>query len=557
MGFYEDLIPLLKERHYSGPELSKLKVMLCRKHKLKNIPTDIEIFLNIPDDDAKKIRLMTKPTRTISGVAVVALMSAPISCPHGRCTFCPGGPGSVFGDTPQSYTGKEPSTMRAIRAGFDPYVIVFNRLEQYVATGHNFEKVEMIIQGGTFPSFDKEYQEDFVRNSLKALNDFSDFFFVGDVFDISKFKDFFELPGDIRSLERTGKIHDKIRELKKNSNKTLDAEQERNETARSRCVALCIETKPDFSKQEHIDEMLKLGTTRVELGVQTLSDKILLAVNRGHAMNDTLEASQLLKDSFLKVGFHMMPGLPGSSRENDIAEFRELFENPDFRPDNLKVYPCMVMPGTDLYNDWKSGLFNPITTLEAAEIIAESKRFIPEYCRVMRVQRDIPTYATSAGVDRTNLRQYVEKLKQEKGIVCKCIRCREPKDKVIDTGKIEIKEKVYDSSGGNEVFISAESGDVLLGFCRLRIPFRPFRKEITPDSAGIRELHVFGPAAGLNMPGSVQHRGLGKMLLSEAESIARNEFGKKMLLVISGIGAREYYKKLGYVRNGVYMGKEI
>ncbi len=563
--FYTEIISLLKSRQFGIGGLTKLKIKLCRKYGLKKIPTDIEILLNAQQDDLKDIKLVTKPTRTISGVAVVALMSAPLSCPHGRCTFCPGGPGSVFGDTPQSYTGKEPSTMRAIRAGYDPYLIVFNRLEQYAVTGHNFDKVEMIIQGGTFPSYDEEYQETFVKDAFRAMNDFSEIFFENSGFDYLKFKEFFELPGDIRSPERTKRIQGKILEIKNRNNSknisTLESEQLRNETAKTRCVALCIETKPDFSKEEHINEMLKLGTTRVELGVQTLHDEILTRTNRGHLMRDTIEATQLLKDSFLKAGYHMMPGLPGSDREKDIGAFRELFENPDYKPDNLKIYPCMVMPGTELYEEWKQGSYKPLTTKEAAEIIVEGKRFIPEYCRVMRVQRDIPTYVTSAGVDRTNLRQYVDMLKKEKGIECRCIRCRETKTKNVDFGSVEITRKEYESSGGTEIFIAAEdkANDLLLGFCRLRLPHKPFRKEITPDSAGIRELHVFGPAAGLGLKTAeaVQHKGLGKALMAEAERTAKEDFGKSKLLVTSGVGAREYYRKLGYEREGAYMGKAL
>ncbi len=555
-SFFPEIISAIKAG-MSGEELSRLKIKLCSKHGVKKIPTDIEILLHASEEELKEIKLVTKPTRTISGVAPVALMTAPMSCPHGKCTFCPGGPNSVFGDVPQSYTGKEPSTMRGIRASFDPYLMVFSRLEQYTVTNHNFDKVEVIVQGGTFPSAHESYQENFMMHSFKAMNDFSEMFFPNGSLDFVKFKDFFELPGDIRNNERAERLRKKILQLKDKGATTLEREQQRNETAKSRCVALCIETKPDFSKEEHIDEMLKLGTTRVELGVQTLHDEILTKVNRGHLMADTYEAVQLLKDSFLKVGFHLMPGLPGSSREMDIDVFKQTFENPDLKPDNLKIYPCLVMPGTELYDDWKKGLFTPITTAQAADIIVEGKRFIPEYCRVMRVQRDIPTYVTSAGVDRTNLRQYVEQLKSEKNVICRCIRCREPMKKEVDIGNVKIKRTSYDSSGGTEIFISAEDlkNDLLLGFCRLRIPFRPFRKEITLDSAGVRELHVFGPAAGLKMPGTVQHRGFGKALLAEAESIAKNEFKKKKLIVISGIGAREYYLKLGYERNGAYMSK--
>ncbi|MBI4438829.1 tRNA uridine(34) 5-carboxymethylaminomethyl modification radical SAM/GNAT enzyme Elp3 [Candidatus Woesearchaeota archaeon] len=564
-GFYSELVSALRNSRFDKAEFSRLKSSLASKYSLKSIPTDIEVMLNLPEESRKHIKLVTKPTRTVSGVAVVALMSAPLSCPHGRCVFCPGGPGSVFGDVPQSYTGKEPSTMRAIRAGYDPYVIMFNRLEQYAVSGHSFGKVEVIVQGGTFPSYDWSYQEMFVREAFAAMNSFSRLFFrregkwEGEL-DFVGFKDFFDLPGEVGSSERMRKVHSRIFEAKNSSQaRSLEEEQEENESSNVRCVALCIETKPDFSKSEHINDMLRLGTTRVELGVQTLYDDVLSRVNRGHTLQDTLEAVQLLKDSFLKVGFHMMPGLPGSDYQRDIAMFRELFENPAYMPDNLKVYPCMVMPGTELYDDWKRGDFAPLSTREAAEIIAESKRFVPEYCRVMRVQRDIPTYVTSAGVDRTNLRQYVDMIRAEQGIFCRCIRCREPMSRKFDLGRAEIIVRRYASSGGTEVFISAEdvSSDVMLGFCRLRIPFRPFRPEITPGSAGVRELHVFGPAASLNRVGSVQHRGFGKLLLSEAERAARDELGVEKLLVISGVGARNYYRKLGYERDGAYMGKRL
>ncbi len=552
--FYSEVISLLKERKISKLELSKIKTKLSHKYGMKKIPTDIDILLHATSDDLKTLSIITKPTRTISGVATIALMSAPISCPHGTCTFCPGGPGSVFGDTPQSYTGKEPSTMRAIRAGFDPYLITFNRLEQYCVTGHNFEKVEIIIQGGTFPSFDINYQDNFIKYTFRALNDFSGMFFSEGVFDVDKFRQFFELPGDVRDIERTLRIQSKIRQIK-SKDVSLETEQVKNQNSVARCVALCIETKPDFSRQNQINQMLRLGTTRVELGVQSLDDSILTAVNRGHLMQDTYDSAALLKDSFLKVGFHLMPGLPGSSKEKDIEMFKAVFEDERLRPDNLKIYPCMVMPGTVLFEDFKAGRFNPVTTKEAAIIIAEGKRFIPTYCRVMRVQRDIPTYVTSAGVDRTNLRQYVDIIKAERKIVCRCIRCREPMLKV-PSSPAQILVDEYDSSGGKEFFISAVSDDMLLGFCRLRFPAKPFRVEITPDSAGIRELHVFGPAAGLGEQGSVQHKGLGKSLLLKAEQIARAN-GKRKLLVISGVGAREYYRKLNFVSDGPYMSKDL
>lgn len=557
--FYKEIIGILKKKKLKKQELTRLKIKLCNKYKIKKVPSDVEILTHMSKEDIKKLKtqLLIKPSRTISGVAVVAIMTKPIRCPHGKCLYCPGGPSSFFGDVPQSYTGKEPASMRAARANYDSYAQVFNRLEQYIVLGHNPEKVEMIIMGGTFPSFPKSYQNEFVGYAFKAMNDFSKTFYHDGKLDFVKFKEFFGLPGKVGDEKRITNIHDKLKKIKKKL--TLKKELKNNEKSKIRCVALCIETRPDYCKEKHINQMLKLGTTRVELGVQTIYDRVLHRIERGHKVEESMRATQLLKDSFLKVGYHIMPGLPGSSFKDDVHMFKELFENQDFRPDALKIYPCMVMPGTALYKQWKQGWYKPLTTMRAAKLIAQAKRFIPEYCRVMRVQRDIPSYLASAGVKRTNLRQYVAKIIKEEGVKCRCIRCREPKARKINFKNIKIKEKFYEANNGTEVFISAEDkkNDLLLGFCRLRKPYKPFRKEITKNSVGIRELHVYGTAVGLGETGQIQHRGLGKRLLKRAEIIAKKKFNANKILVISGIGAREYYKKLGYKKDGVYMSKRV
>lgn len=537
-----------------GINLQKLKQQIAKKHKLKKFPSNIEILEELNEKQKEKYQkfLITKPMRTLSGVAPLAIMTKPIPCKHGKCIFCPGGPKSIFGDIPQSYTGNEPSTMRAIRANYDPYLIAFNRLEQYILLNQIPEKTEVIIQGGTFCSFPKEYQEEVIKFTLKALNDFSEMFFNKNKFNFTRFKEFFELPGTIKDKERTKRIQEKLRKLKGSTN--LEKEQLRNETAKIRCTALVIETRPDWCKKEEINEILRLGTTRVELGVQTLKKDVLKFANRGHTLEDTKEALQLLKDSFMKTTFHMMPGLPKTTKKEDIEMFKELFEDENYCPDSLKIYPCLLMPGTILFEKYKKGEFKPLTTDEAAEIISQGKKNIKEYCRVMRVNRDIPSNVIEEGITNTNLRQIVEK----KGIKCRCIRCREPKNKKIDENSIEIKKLNYNSSKGKEVFISIEDtkNDILIGFCRLRKPYKPFRKEITKTSAGIRELHVYGEAASIGEEGKVQHKGYGKKLMQEAENIAK-EWNCDKLLVISGIGVKEYYKKLGFVKDGVYMSKKL
>ncbi len=555
-SFFEELTEALLAQDFDEKGIESLKKKLCKKHSIKKIPTNIEIMLHAEEKQLAllKKKLLTKPVRSIAGVAPVAIMSHPFKCPHGSCTFCPS---YTENGIPSSYTGKEPATMRGLRNKFDAYLQVMNRLEQYIVLGHNPEKVEIIVMGGTFPSFDETYQKDFVCDAFKAMNDFSVMFFdKHKKLDIVKFKDFFMLPGDINSKDRRKKLLEKIKKLKEKNNDSLEAAQKKNETTVIRCVALCIETKPDWCMQKHIDLCLELGMTRLELGVQTIKDNVLQKTNRGHTLEETKKAIQLLKDNFVKITYHMMLGLPSCTKKDDLEGMKEIFESDEYKPDALKIYPCMVMPETPLYNDFKKGNFTPISTEESADSIAQAFKIIPPYCRVMRVQRDIPTYMTEAGVDKTNLRQYVNKKLKEKKIIPKDIRSREPGRKKITNYGIKVYE--YSSGGGKEFFISAEDEktDTLIGFCRLRFPHLICRPEITKESAGIRELHVYGTALGIGDEGeSMQHQGIGAQLMKKAEEIAK-EHGKKKILVISGIGVRAYYsKKLGYRKEGVYMSK--
>jgi len=303
--------------------------------------------------------------------------------------------------------------------------------------------------------------------------------------------------------------------------------------------------------------MLRLGCTRVELGVQTVFDDILKKIKRGHTTKDSVEATAILKDLGFKVSYHIMPGLPGVNKKQDLFAFSMLFADQDFMPDMLKIYPCMVLKGTRLYNLWKKGKYKPLTAKKAAELIVEFKRIVPKWVRISRVQRDIPTFMTEAGVEMTNLRQHIEKLMKKERIKCNCIRCREPKQKKV-SNKIEILTRHYEASDGSEFFISAEDikNNLILGFCRLRFPNRFLRKEINEDTALVRELHVYGEAAAIGQKGAIQHKGIGKTLLKAAEETAKMYY-KNRIVIISGIGAREYYRKLGYKREGPYMVKFV
>ncbi len=645
-------------------DLNRIKMAVLSKHPaIQDIPTNADLIVCATAEEKKELQhlLIMKPMRTISGVSPIALMTDPYPCPHtmkkiGPCTYCPGGPGSPFGDVPQSYTGEEPSTRRSARNNYDPYIGVFNRLEHYLAMNHSPEKVEIILQGGTFPFFPKLYQEYFVKYVFKAMNDFGRVFYPNGDLDEGRFTLFFELPVREDTDLRTHRIHQKclllkhldlsnveeyreamrkmfndgnsddngfngkkepngenpdktdINELTSDGNfkndenlingknahgkpvygslnpqdanvaamkkvilklerenersLTLERMQEENETAKIRCVGLTIETKSDYGKLLHGNEMLRLGCTRVELGIQTIYDEVLKKTNRGNTVADNIESIRILKDLGFKINAHLMPGLPYTTEEMDKTMLKSIFEDQNYRPDMLKIYPCMVLEGTKLYEDFKKGEFIPLTTDEAAKRIAWFKQFVPAYCRIMRVQRDIPTFMTEGGVDKTNLRQYIDKELKKQGIVCRCIRCREPGHKKGNRGPRDPQIKVtdYEASDGREFFIEyvEEDSDVLLGYCRLRFPSQCLKEEITQSSALLRELHVFGRAVplGEKEEGGHQHLGIGKMLLSKAEEICR-ENGKDKVVVISGVGVRGYYLKIGYVKEGPYMVRSL
>ena len=555
--FFKEIIEALKSGKHTREDVERLKMQLVKECDLKRIPTNIEILLRAEEKDVPQLRkfLSTKLTRTLSGVSPVAVMTEPSFCPHGKCTMCPGGPGSPFGDVPMSYTGHEPATMRGKRAGYDSYIQVFNRLEQYILLGQNVDKVELIIMGGTFPAATKEYQVNFVTGCFKAMNDFSNLFFEEGILNVKKFKKFFELPKDFTDEDRLKRIKEKVKALKGES--TLETEHAKNEDAKVKCVGMTIETKPDWGLVAHGNEMLKLGCTRVELGVQTLHDDVLKKINRGHTLQDTKDSIKALKDLGFKLNYHFMLGLPLMDRLRDINAMKELFENPLYRPDMLKIYPCMVSPGTVLFNQMKRDQYKPITTEEAADRIAEGQQFVKRYCRIMRVQRDIPPKFMEAGVDRSNLRQYVDEMSKKKGLKCECIRCREVGRNKPDA-EIVYNTMQYDASDGKEFFISADTKkvDSIVGFVRMRYPSESLRQEITDNSAIIRELHVYGSAVEVGEEGVIQHKGVGKELMRLAEEHAKKD-GKTKMVVISGVGVRGYYRKLGYELEGPYMVKKI
>lgn len=528
-----DLVAELKQNpSVTSEELLRLKSRVGKHYGLTHVIKNADVLEAAGPNvsSALKKLLRTRTVRSLSGVSVVALMMRPDWCPHGTCVYCPGGPNT---NSPKSYTGFEPAARRAKQNDFDSRRQVQSRIEQLKAIGHDPQKCEIILMGGTFNAQPEEYQDAFVKGMYEAFN--------------------------------------------QQPSVSWHQAKEQNASAHYRVIGLTFETKPDWATPKHLDRLLEYGGTRVELGIQSLDEEVLVKAHRGHTLRDGWEATEFAKDAFLKVCHHVMPGL-FSTPEKDVAMFRELFQNPRWQPDMLKIYPCLVIPGTQLYRLWRQGEFEPFTAAQAAEVIARGKAFVPEYCRIMRVDRDIPTTLIAAGVEKSNLRQLVHERCNQLGISCRCIRCREAGLKAregfsFDWKDVELVRRDYEASKGREVFLSFEApsleamgpaapsqhGHALLGFLRLRLPHQPWRPEITEDTAGVRELHVYGEQVPIHLrkEDAVQHKALGKRLLAEAERIASEEWGCKKLLVISGVGVREYYQKQGYSLEGVYVGKHL
>jgi len=520
----ETALRLIVERLLAIPspdkgDVERIKIDVSRERCLPGIPGNAEIIASLnPEERARLIHILRrKETRALSGVNVVAVMTEPRACPHGKCAYCPGGPDD---GVPQSYTGHEPASMRGAQNEYDPFRQATSRIEQLRAIGHEVDKVDLIVMGGTFPASPPRYQESFIHGCLDALNE--------------------------------------------RRSPTLAEAKSFAEGARIRNVGITVETRPDSLNPAEVARLLGLGVTRVEVGVQNVYDDIYGLVERGHTVQDVIDATRLLKDSGLKVCYHMMPGLPGSSPEMDLDGFKEIFDNPAFKPDMIKIYPTLVLKGTKIHEWWRDGSYAPLTTEKAVKLVAEMKESVPPWTRIMRVGRDIPSTIIEAGVDKTNLRQLVHEELERQGKRCNCIRCREVGHRTRgDTTleDMEIKMRTYETSGGVEHFISVEEakGDTLVGFIRLRISSENLYRPEEEPSAFVRELHVYGPMVpvGSRLDSGWQHMGWGKRLLGEAEKVAFEEHGVERLLVMSALGTKEYYFKLGYARDGVYVSKRL
>lgn len=450
------------------------------------------------------------------------------------CVYCPGGPDSDFEYSTQSYTGYEPTSMRAIRARYDPFLQTRHRLEQLAQLGHSVDKVEFIVMGGTFMALDPQYRDYFIRNLHDALSG--------------------------------------------HRSQSVDEAVKYSERSHTKCVGITIETRPDYCLRKHLSDMLRYGCTRLEVGVQSVYEDVARDTNRGHTVKAVCESFHFSKDAGFKVVAHMMPDLPNVGWDRDQAQFAEFFENPAFRADGLKIYPTLVIRGTGLYELWKARKYASYPANVLVDLVARILALVPPWTRVYRIQRDIPMPLVTSGVDHGNLRQLALARMDELGVKCRDVRTREVGmqeiHRKIRPYQIELVRRDYVANGGWETFLSYEDPDqdILVGLCRLRqCSSETFRPELLPSEKAadaddalpgcsiIRELHVYGTAVPISSkdPTKFQHQGFGKLLIEESERIARDEHGSVKMAIISGVGTRNYYRKMGYELEGPYMVKML
>ena len=476
-----------------------------------------------------KIRM--KPVRTLSGVTTVTVLTKPYPCP-GQCIFCPDDV-----RMPKSYLPDEPGAMRGLHHQFDPYAQVASRLEALQAVGHPTDKIELLILGGTWSSYRRDYQEWFIRRCFDALN------------------------GEPNNLAETPPDEKKKINLNPEG---LTTAQQKNENAQHRNVGLVVETRPDEITRDELAWFRYLGVTKVQMGAQSLNDEILTLNKRGHSVADLRRAMSLLRAGGFKIVLHWMPNLLGATPKSDAEDFLRLWEG--IAPDEIKIYPTQLLEKTELYEAWQRGEYTPYSTETLIRLLADVKPSIPRYCRTNRIIRDIPSQNVVEGNKRTSLRQDVHLEMKKRGTTCECLRCREVRGKKVEVEKLRLDDLVYHASdpdaGSEEHFISfVTPEDQVAGFLRLSLPDADAPASgmgDLRDAAIIREVHVYGQSleVGAETRGSAQHAGLGTRLLTYAEQVALTRgFGR--LAVISAVGTRGYYLQRGFQRGEFYLVKKL
>jgi elongator complex protein 3 len=541
---------------------------------------------DLPPYDAGVLeRLRRKPVRTISGVTPVTVLTKPFPCP-GECIFCPNDV-----RMPKSYLSDEPGAQRAEQNSFDPYLQTYTRLQSYHNTGHPTDKIEVIILGGTWSFYPETYQIWFVKRIFDALHDFGNGLDrrqeVEDaLLNISQLhpeRNLITVTIDGRHIEQRYNlvVQNVYKDEMTRSRETADAigrgERERspldeyatwdeleaahlyNETADCRCVGLVIETRPDHISEEEVLRVRRLGCTKVQIGFQSLNDHVLKVNKRGHTVAATRRAVKLLRAAGFKIHAHWMPNLYGSSPDEDVEDYRRMFDDPDFRPDELKIYPCSLIESAELMARYEDGSWRPYTHDELLHVLTAAFRLTPEYCRLTRVIRDIPSTDIVVGNQLTNFRQIAEEELTKHGERSRDIRAREVRFRKVEAVDLGLDELWYESSWGDEVFLQYITPERdIAGFLRLSLPNEAAITDELAGAAMIREVHVYGQSVeiGESASGHAQHTGLGTQLIERAAEIAR-ERGYQHLAVISAIGTREYYRKRGFTDGVLYQARRL
>lgn len=511
----------------------------------KNPSTDLKIFsksqiialfnkykkeINLIDSEKDRFLslIRMKKIRTLSGVTPVTVLTKPYPCP-GNCVYCPNDP-----SMPKSYLSSEPGAQRAYSNHFDPYLQVFNRLVAYKNIGHPTDKVELIVLGGTWSYYPESYQIWFIKRCFDAMNDFK-----------------------IKSIKYTSKQT----LFKKTSWNDLFDAQIKNENLKTRCVGLVLETRPDYVNEREVVRLRKLGATKIQIGIQSLDNKVLKLNNRGHNVESTAKALNMLRMAGFKIHAHWMPNLLGSNPKQDIEDFKKLFKDKRFKPDELKIYPCSLIENTKLFEYFKKGKWKPYTEKQIINVLTKCILLTPRYCRITRVIRDISSDDIYSGNKKSNLRQIVETSLRKKGLKVLEIRFREIKEEIVDTEDLEIKSTKYETTSTFEYFLEyVNKDDRIAGFLRLSLPKNGASSSIKEinQTAMIREIHIYGQTLGIGVDdkGKAQHSGLGKSLIHEAINISKENKFKK-LSVISSVGTRVYYRNNGFKDGVLYQHIEL
>ena len=469
------------------------------------------------EDPVLLAKIRMKPIRTLSGVTTITVLTKPHPCP-GECVFCP-----TIEGMPQSYLPDEPGARRGVENEFDPYRQVASRLKALHDVGHPTEKIELLILGGSWSAYPKDYREWFLRRCFEAMNG--------------------ENP-----LDNQGDV-------------SLYEVQARNVNAEKRNVGLVIETRPDLINAEELKLLRKQGVTKIQIGIQSMNDEILEKNRRGHDSATTLKATALLREAGFKITAHWMPNLLGSTPDLDKEDFKRLWEENGVNPDELKIYPCQLLNSAPLYGIWQDGDYEPYDETTLLNLLADIKTMVPRYCRINRVIRDIPSTNVIEGSRNTSLRQDVAVEMARRGTKCECVRCREIREQRMEAGELVYDDFSYRAAGAEEHFLSYNTADdKLAGFLRLSLPNDDNALDIDDlmNAAIIREVHVYGQSleVGTEQEGMAQHAGIGKSLIAHAERIAKDH-GYQKIAVIAAVGTRAYYAGRGFELGDLYMVKPV